>query len=130
MGRRGVRYALCAIAGALSLAAACTPPATGTGNAAPVAVLSALPTSGTAPLSVHFDMTASHDDVAISSFTWDFGDGTPVNTTDQVVDHVYTGQGTFTAKLTVKDSGNRTGTATKVITVGAAPNQPPTAVLG
>jgi PKD repeat protein len=47
------------------------------GNSAPLAVLSANPTSGTAPLLVHFSGAGSSDPDAgdsIASYTFDFGD--------------------------------------------------------
>ncbi len=54
-------------------------PYTGSGggsNQAPVAVASANPESGTAPLAVQFSSDGSYDpDGAIAAFAWDFGDG-------------------------------------------------------
>ena len=44
-------------------------------NSAPTASFSASPTSGTAPLAVNFDASASSDDNGITSYSRDFGDG-------------------------------------------------------
>ncbi len=47
------------------------------GNLPPVAVASASPASGPAPLEVSFDGSGSSDpDGTIASYNWDFGDGT------------------------------------------------------
>ena len=113
MALRGKRIVMFVLAAAFALVAACTPPQTGTGNPAPVAVLTADPVTGAAPLTVNFSMLESHDDTAIASFTWDFGDGSPLDTASETPTHVYTTAGTYLAKLTVKDTGNRTGSATQ-----------------
>jgi len=68
----------------------------------PVAVASAQPASGRAPLTVKFDGVGSSGD--IYAYTWNFGDGsTPVQ--GSVVTHTYGTAGTYTATLTVVDSG-------------------------
>jgi C1A family cysteine protease len=74
----------------------------------PVAVASASPTSGRAPLKVTFDGSRSQDSGGdISSYVWDFGDGSspvrvqPLLTTT----HTYSAAGTYTATLTVADRG-------------------------
>ena len=78
-------------------------------NAPPTASLTATPTTGTAPLSVDFDGSASSDlEGAIASYEWDFDyDGVPANfstdTTGPSVTHEYGGPGTFTAALRVTD---------------------------
>jgi PKD repeat protein len=95
-------------------------------NPLPTAVMSATPSSGTAPLTVTFDGSASTDlGGFITSWAWNFGDGstgTGVSTT-----HVYGTPGTYTATLTVTDNGNATGTASKSILVSApAPPAAPT----
>lgn len=50
---------------------------------------------------------ASNQTKGASSYTWDFGDGTtPVVTTTNSVGKIYTITGSFTAKLTIKDTNN------------------------
>ena len=95
-------------------------------NVAPLANIQATPTSGHAPLEVHFDGTTSTDaDGSIVSYDWAFGD----STTDigAAPSHTYASSGTYTATLTVTDDNGDTGTDTFTINVGV-PNVAPTAV--
>lgn len=95
---------------------------TGTPNTPPVAMASATPTSGIAPLTVNFSAAGSNDpDGSIASYSWNFGDGTALGTT-AAVSHVYQSAGTYTAVLTVTDNRGAKSTAQVVITVGADPN--------
>jgi cytochrome c len=90
------------------------------GARAPTAVLSASPTSGQAPLTVNFSSAGSSDPDPGDSFTfaWDFnGDGV-TDSMEADASFTYTSNGTFVARLTVTDSGGRTGVATRTITVG------------
>jgi len=79
----------------------------------PVAMFEATPLSGSAPLTVQFS------DLSIgppTSYAWDFGDGG--NSTEANPSHVYTAGGTYTVKLTVKNSGgSHTMTRENYITV-------------
>ncbi len=100
----------------------------GAGNTPPTAVAEATPTSGTAPLTVNFTGSNSSDpDGTISSYSWDFGDGTSSTQADPT--HTYTAAGTYTAVLTVTDNDGATGTDQVTITVNDAANQPPTATI-
>jgi PKD repeat protein len=77
-------------------------------NTAPVAQLTATPTSGNLPLQVNFNGGGSSDPDAgdsIASYTFDFGDGTqPVTQASPTISHTYYAAGQFAARLTVKDS--------------------------
>ena len=89
---------------------------------APLAVLSAAPTTGARPLAVNFDASQSSDPDAgdsIVSYTFNFGDGTVVTQTTPAISHVYNIAGSFRATLTVKDSRGRRNdnVADAVITV-------------
>ncbi len=99
-------------------------------NAAPTAVLTATPTSGTAPLAVKFNGSGSYDpDTApppdtIASYTFNFGDPSPVVTQPTpIISHTYTASGIYPATLTVTDSRGlqSTNTAQVVITVRGKP---------
>ena len=121
---------LCLVSAFGLLAAACAPPTTGGGtpNLAPLPVISADPTSGDVPLVVEFSSAGTTDpDGTISTYSWDFGDGSPLVTTPDAT-HTYTSAGTFTATLTVKDNGNKPASTTAVITASSL-NSPPVAAI-
>jgi uncharacterized repeat protein (TIGR01451 family) len=77
-------------------------------NTAPTAALKATPTTGTAPLTVMFDASASSDPDpgdSVASYTFYFGDGTPpVTQHGPAVSHTYANVGTYHAALTVMDT--------------------------
>jgi PKD repeat protein len=88
-------------------------------NQRPTAVMSALPSTGTAPLTVTFDGRGSTDsDGTVSSWAWNFGDGSVGG--GALITHVYSNPGTYTALLTVTDNSGASGTATRSIVVSAA----------
>ncbi len=85
-------------------------------NKAPTAKLDANPTTGFAPLEVDFDGSESSDpDGDALTYRWDFGDGSAVqeNNSD-LATHTYEKAGTYTAKLTVKDTKGATSTPAQV----------------
>ena len=103
--------------------------APGPSNLAPVPVVSATPTSGDYPLVVAFSSDGSTDpDGSIATYSWNFGDGSPLVSTPDAT-HTYTTAGSFSAKLTVYDNGNKSAFVTTVITVTTPPaNLAPTAM--
>jgi PKD repeat protein len=114
-----------------ALAVACVPPAgpgttttTVPGNIAPVAVASATPLSGDAPLEVQFSSQDSTDsDGTIVERSWDFGDSSAPSTDADPV-HFYLTPGVYTAELTVTDDDGATGTDSVEITVTAVVDDP------
>ena len=69
-------------------------------NKPPTAAATATPTSGTAPLTVSFDGSASADsDGSIATYLWDFGDGSTAD--GKTASHTYTDAGDYTAILEV-----------------------------
>lgn len=89
----------------------------------PIAVATANPTSGIAPLTVSLSGRESSDpDGTITVYEWNFGDGSPISS-EVNPSHTYTSVGTYTAVLTVWDNQNLTGTASVVINVQSPPVQ-------
>jgi PKD repeat protein len=102
----------------------------GAPNTPPVAVASATPTSGAAPLGVNFSSAGSNDpDGSIASYSWNFGDGTTVSSLASP-GHVYQNAGSYTAVLTVTDNRGAIGTAQVPITANSNPLVAPTNLTG
>ena len=98
-------------------------------NQPPVAVATANPTSGAAPLTVNFDGSGSSDpDGDPITYAWDLdGDGLFDDSTAAQPTFTYTQSGTFTARLRVTDSPGASSVSGPItITVG---NTPPTATI-
>ncbi len=97
-------------------------------NIAPTAQLSASATSGTTPLTVDFDGSASSDlDGTIVGYSWNFGNGQSGSGTNPSV--TYSIPGSYTVTLTVTDNRGATSVATTTVVVSKPPNQSPTAAL-
>lgn len=95
------------------------------GNAAPIAVATAMPTAGLAPLNVQFSGSGSSDpDGDALAYAWDFDDGGSSTATNP--SHSYAANGVYDATVTVNDGRgqpNSTATSDPVrIVVG---NRPP-----
>lgn len=90
------------------------------------AVISAVPTIGTAPLTVTFNGSGSTSPQgSVTSWEWTFGDG--AIGTGPVITHLYSLPGTYTASLKITDSNAASSTAT--VSIVANP-LPPTAPSG
>lgn len=94
-------------------------------NAAPVAHLVAAPADAPTGTLVTFDATLSSDpDGVVESYTWAFGDGTPVlATTDPVVTHVFANDGDYDVTVEVLDDHDADAEANVTIHVS---NRAPT----
>jgi len=70
-----------------------------------------------------FNASSSYDpDGYITSYAWDFGDGTPVVVeSDPITTHTYTNYGDFTVKLTVTDNSSLTDEKTSPLHVSQHP---------
>jgi len=94
-------------------------------NQAPVAAFGSTATE----LTGSFDASASSDvDGTISSYAWDFGDGTFGSGPNP--NHTYTLEGTYQVKLTVTDDDGATGNITNPVTVVRPANLLPVAAFG
>jgi len=97
-------------------------------NLPPVAIATAIPLTGDAPLQVNFTGSNSTDDVGIVSYLWDFMDNGNTSTEADPA-YTFTDVGTYIVELTVTDGGGLTDTTTVTIIVNdPAGNQPPVAV--
>ncbi|KLR60603.1 PDK repeat-containing protein [Actinobacteria bacterium IMCC26207] len=88
----------------------------GAANARPIAVISALPTSGPAPLLVQLSAAGSTDtDGQITTYAWDFGDGRTASGLQTQV--TYSTPGTYTVTLKLTDNRGATTSVTETVTV-------------
>ena len=79
-------------------------------NAAPTAAFAVSCTGLACAFNGH---GSSDDDGTITSYGWDFGDGTTANGAS--VDHPYAGPGSYTVTLTVTDDDGAAATTTRVV---------------
>ncbi len=86
----------------------------------PSAIVSALPSSGNAPLGVQLNGNNSSDsDGTITAYNWSFGDGTTGSGSS--VSHSYQTAGNYTATLSVTDNSGLISSATQAIQVTQSP---------
>jgi uncharacterized repeat protein (TIGR01451 family) len=86
----------------------------------PTAAAVATPTAGTGPLTTQFSSAGSSDPYGKPlTYSWNFGDGSAASTLANP-SHTYSGNGAYTATLTVSD-GSLTGQAQTQVVVGATP---------
>jgi PKD repeat protein len=86
-------------------------------NESPTALASASPTSGKASLAVAFSGTGTDPENGVLTYAWTFGDGS--TSAERNPSHTFLSAGTYTATLTVTDSGGLSATSSVVITVEA-----------
>jgi glucose/arabinose dehydrogenase len=96
------------------------------GNQPPVAVATANPVNGSAPLTVNFNGSGSSDpEGGALTYAWDLdGDGAYDDSTAVSPAYTYNSSGTYVAKLRVTDPQGATATASVSITVGNTPPSP------
>src|SRR4029078_13718481 len=91
------------------------------GNRAPIAQIGATPSTGAAPLAVQLSSAVGNDpDGDAITYAWDFPTNGSTASTAANPTFTYPANGEYTAKLTVRDSGGRTSTASTVVGVGRA----------
>ena len=85
-------------------------------NQKPFAIFFANPLSGSLPLEVSFDASASYDpDGTIIEYIWDFKDG--ATGYGQKVNHTFNSTGNYNVILTVMDNSGETSSTSETITV-------------
>ena len=92
------------------------PPPPAPSNQPPTLSISASPTSGVSPLFVSFASAASDPDGFITSYFWNFGDGSSSSSANPT--HTYPA-GSFSASLTVTDNAGATASKSVTINVSA-----------
>jgi PKD repeat protein len=71
---------------------------------------------------ITFNASASRDpDGGITNYEWDFGDGSTVSTTKEVIQHTYHSAGDYRVNLTLTDNDGATDSSNKIIHVSAKP---------
>ncbi len=104
-------------------------------NKLPVAVITASPTSGPAPLIVQFDASQSYDpDGVVNQYQWDFdgevGGFQWTQATDSpLAEYTYYQPGEYNVFVQVTDNSGARAQASLLVTVGEPPNTPPVATL-
>ena len=89
------------------------------GNDAPQAVIANGPFSAVAGQSVVFSSAGSSDpDGSISSYSWNFGDGSTSSSANP--SHIYPNAGSYNVSLTVVDNDGATGQASSTASISAA----------
>jgi PKD repeat protein len=97
-------------------------------NQAPVAILSASPTQGDAPLTVTFNASGSYDpDGTPITYQWDFDDDGTIDASGATATHTYTVAAGYTARLLVTDDQQWTDEET--VEISATQAGPVTYVL-
>ncbi len=89
----------------------------------PTAQLAVSPVSGTGPLAVTADASASTPGSApITGYTFDFGDGTTIGPqAGPAADHTYASPGTYTVTVTVTNANSLTSAASQSVVASAPP---------
>ncbi|MBK27072.1 MAG: hypothetical protein CME70_23915 [Halobacteriovorax sp.] len=91
-------------------------------NDAPIASFTNSQDRGNPPVVISFDAAGSSDDNSISSYSWNFGDGTTVTNRLSAIDHIFNGVGAFNVSLIVTDDeGVSSTTFQKTIFINTPP---------
>ncbi|MEW6320780.1 MAG: PKD domain-containing protein [Acidobacteriota bacterium] len=94
---------------------------TGTG---PQPVFTFSPTNPDVNTTIFFDASATRGPTAIVEYRFTWGDNTPDTVgSSPIAQHRFATAGTYTVRLTVRDTANRIATTTQSVTVSATPTQ-------
>ena len=92
-----------------------------TPDRAPIAVISATPAAGKAPLVVHLSGSLSQDDVGVLEYSWEFPDQDPDQMTGIQTEKSFALSGDYLVRLTVTDSAGQSDVAEAIIQVENTP---------
>ena len=92
-----------------------------TPDRAPIAVISATPTAGKAPLLVRLSGSLSQDDAGILEYSWEFPDQNPDQTDGIQTEQSFQLSGEYIVRLTVTDSAGQSNVAEVIIQVENTP---------
>lgn len=95
-----------------------------TPDRAPIAIISATPAAGKAPLVVQLSGSLSQDDAEILEYSWEFPDQEPDRMHGIQIEQSYQLSGEYLVRLTVTDSAGQSNVAEVIIQVE---NMPPIA---
>jgi PKD repeat protein len=97
---------------------------------APVALFSTTPASGTAPILIELDASASFGPDTIVEYQWDWDSDGTIDTTSPtpITSHTFNSGGTWAISLTVVDSIARTDTVTRQVSLSSPPTAPVAAI--
>jgi PKD repeat protein len=96
-------------------------------NQLPVALITG-PTVGTVGQPLTFSDNGSFDpDGGPLTYTWTFGEGSPVNGPSAT--HAFSAEGAYAVILTLSDNQGATASASLTVTISLTPNQAPVAVI-
>jgi PKD repeat protein len=96
-------------------------------NIEPIAIAEAAPSSGTVPLQVNFSGSKSTDDIAVTSYEWNFKDGNSATANNTI--HTFTEAGSYEVVLTVTNAEGLSSTDKITITVNEKENEAPVAMI-
>ena len=86
----------------------------------PIAAFTVDQTGGCVDLPIQFTDAVTLGDAAITSYTWDFGDGNGTTTSGSTIGHLYTVPGTYSISLTVVDGNQCSHTMDSVDVITAS----------
>lgn len=102
----------------------------------PTATFSVQPNQLVVNEAITFDASGSTSpDADIVSYTWDFGDGSEVDTTESKINHTYEVGGVYTVSLVVTDTNNLSAETSTDVTILTPPSveftiSPPDPIVG
>lgn len=86
-------------------------------EAGAVAAFDVATSEPTANETVTFNASTSVADAEVQNYSWDFGDGTTLTTSNETVTHTYESAGDYNVSLTIEDADGNTDSTTQTVTI-------------